>query len=113
MQRVATAHGIHWQVATDLTQENDVLPPELTSLAFQLQNPTDPQAVTLASMTLRNGDYAIVVLTEVQAGDDSDDELLEQYQRLFSQLLGERDYERYVVELQNSADIDYRTDRFY
>ena len=64
----AEEHGFEWQDAGAVTRDNRTVNREVLAEAFRMANPAAGQPV-IGGLQLTSGDYAIVVLHGVEAGD--------------------------------------------
>ncbi len=86
VESVAKQHDLEWQASLATERNNIGMAPDLLAKVFQMPQPSDKAVVS--SVTLSNGDYAVVRLSKVNPGDVAS-VTKEQRTALRSQLAGD------------------------
>lgn len=109
--QIAATNHLSWVTRQDVGRFASTVNPVILSAAFRLPKPTEPQG-SVSGLTLPNGDFAILVVTEVRDGHFSKQINMEK--RIFQQQLenknGQVDYQLYVHDLLNRAKVSILDD---
>lgn len=100
------APELNWQEVAAAGREQAGMPVAVNRKAFELPRPT-PETASFATVTLPNGDRALVRVTEVQEPDlsDIDPELKRQMAAFLANRNGQLDYQSRVEALNQAAEI--------
>ena len=108
MAQLAAHEGKKVHRNSQVARDDEKLPTEILLSLFQLPRPTGDQPV-FGGAVMDNGDYAVIALRGVTDGnlDDLSRSESESLEKGLAQLMGKSDYEHFVNNLQNTAEIVY------
>lgn len=91
-----------------VARDDKEVPTEILLALFQLPHPAGDTPI-FGGAVLDNGDYAVIALRGVTDGnlDDLGESEKEELEKGLGQLMGKSDYEHFVSNLQNTAEIVY------
>lgn len=95
---LASRYHLKWEEQNDITRDNKTIAPPLLAAAFKIIPSADPAKKTVTSVLLPDGNYAIILLKNLQNGDISQ-ATTEQKEKLRTQLagrFGELDYQLFT-----------------
>lgn len=109
IEDIAKAEGHEWQVSLDTRRSEPGVDRQILQYAFELSRP-EQYRPTVSGFNLFNGDYAIVSLTAVKAGDF--DSLAKEQRASMRSQLGDQysnlDFTAYQEFLKQQADIEIK-----
>jgi hypothetical protein len=104
---VSAAMGLNWQEHVDVKRDNIKVSRELITKVFSLLKP-DVGGDNVVGFNALNGDFSVVILRDVKAGDPKETSSLE-VQSITSMLgdsLGAGDYQNYQDVMVRKAQIE-------
>ncbi|MBN1684335.1 MAG: SurA N-terminal domain-containing protein [Gammaproteobacteria bacterium] len=104
---LAKKQGLTWKKSSWMRSDSQGVNSEILAAAFTLARPSKTQLISIKGLPLENGDFALVVLKDIELG--SPEALTKSQHQIFTQnmekSLGLMDYQLYVAGLMENAKI--------
>lgn len=95
---LASTHHLKWEQQNDITRDNKNIPPQLLAAVFKIMPSADPAKKTVTSVLMPDGNYAIILLKNLQNGDigQAANEDKEKLRTQLAGRFGELDYQLFT-----------------